>query len=189
VFSYYVQKGWYFVAFKINQGATPDGGSGTICNALGPIKLSFTSPVPVVPSRMATAGAPSTTYYGSSFSWRIFGITPGDEQLAFSDGANSNRVLGFSGALTAADVSSLASLAAAGDRLTKLTVTFSFGSTDPDVGLSLASATDYREVQYITKYVVCDFRVPCRCGAPPRRSVDCSARRKRQLRLVAYSRY
>jgi MYXO-CTERM domain-containing protein len=50
----------------------------------------------------------------------------------------------------------LAGLAAAGDRLTKLTLTFSFGSTDPDVGLSLASATDYREVQYITKYVVCD---------------------------------
>jgi hypothetical protein len=156
VFSYYVQKGWYFVAFKISQGATPDGGSGTVCNALGPVKLSFTSPVPVVPSRMATASAPLTSYYGSGFSWRIFGITPGDQQLAFSDGANSNRVLDFSGALTAADVSSLAGLAAAGDRLTKLTVTFSFGSTDPDVAFSLASATDYREVRYITKYVVCD---------------------------------
>jgi len=155
VFSYYVQKGWYFVAFKINQGATPDGGSGTVCNALGPVKLSFTSPVPVVPSRMASAGS-ATISYGSWFTWRIFGITPGDQQLAFSDGANSNRVLGFSGALTAANVSSLVGLAAAGDRLTKLTVTFSLGSTDPDVGLSLASATDYREVQYITKYVVCD---------------------------------
>jgi hypothetical protein len=172
VFSYYVQKGWYFVAFKINQGATPDGGSGTICNALGPVKLSFTSPVPVVPSRMATAGAPSTTYYGSGFSWRIFGITPGDEQLAFSDGANSNRVLGFSGALTAANVSSLAGLAAAGDRLTKLTLTFSFGSTDPDVGLSLASATDYREVQYITKYVVCDAGTPTSVDAIPASLVD-----------------
>jgi Uncharacterized protein conserved in bacteria (DUF2330) len=172
VFSYYVQKGWYFVAFKISQGAMPDGGSGTVCNALGPIKLSFTSPVPVVPSRMATAGAPSTSYYGSGFSWRIFGITPGDQQLAFSDGANSNRVLGFSGALTAADVSSLAGLAAAGDRLTKLTVTFSFGSTDPDVGLSLASATDYREVQYITKYVVCDAGTPTPVDATPVSPVD-----------------
>ena len=27
VFSYYVQNGWYFVAFKISQGVTPDGGS------------------------------------------------------------------------------------------------------------------------------------------------------------------
>jgi hypothetical protein len=172
VFSYYVQKGWYFVAFKISQGATPDGGSGTVCNALGPVKLSFTSPVPVVPSRMATASAPLTSYYGSGFSWRIFGITPGDQQLAFSDGASSNRVLDFSGALTAADVSSLAGLAATGDRLTKLTVTFSFGSTDPDVGLSLASATDYREVRYITKYVVCDAGTFTSVDAIPASPVD-----------------
>jgi hypothetical protein len=72
----------------------------------------------------------------TAFSWRIFGLTPGDQQLAFADGANSNRVLGYSGALAATDVTSLAGLAQAGDRLTKLTVTFAFGSTDPDVGLS-----------------------------------------------------
>jgi MYXO-CTERM domain-containing protein len=154
VFSYYVQKGWYFVAFRISQGATPDGGSSTGCNALGSVKLSFASPVPVVPSRMASAGS-ATTSYGSGFSWRIFGITPGDQQLAFSDGANYNRVLGYSGALTAADIPSLAGLAAAGDRLTKLTLTFSYASTDPDVGLSLASATDYREIIHTTQYVYC----------------------------------
>jgi MYXO-CTERM domain-containing protein len=75
--------------------------------------------------------------------------------LAFSDGANYNRVLGYSGALTAADIPSLAGLAAAGDRLTKLTLTFSYASTDPDVGLSLASATDYREIIHTTQYVYC----------------------------------
>jgi MYXO-CTERM domain-containing protein len=155
VFSYYVQKAWYFVAFKISQGAAPDGGGGMICKSLGPVKLSFASAVPVVPSRMASASAPPSSY-GSGFSWRIFGITPGDQQLAFADGANYNRVLGYSGALTADNVSSLAGLAAAGDRLTKLTVTFSFGSTDPDVGLALAGASDYRETQYFTEYVVCD---------------------------------
>jgi hypothetical protein len=151
VFSYYVQKGWYFVAFKISQAATPGGGS--VCNALGPVALSFASPVPVVPSRMATAAASSTAAYG--FSWRIFAITTGDQQLAFTDGANSNRVLGYSGALAGADVSSLPALAQAGDRLTKLTLTFSYGSTDPDVGLSLASAVDYRETQNVIKYVPC----------------------------------
>lgn len=154
VFTYYVEKGWYFVAFKINQRATPDGGSGLVCSALGPVKLSFPSAVPVVPSRMASASTPPTSY-GSGFSWRIFGITPGDQQLAFSGGANSNRVLGYSGALAAADASSLAGLATAGDRLTKLTLTFSYASTDPDVGLSLASAVDYRETRYITQYVLC----------------------------------
>jgi MYXO-CTERM domain-containing protein len=154
VFAYYVEKGWYFVAFRISQRATPDGGSGTVCSALGPVKLSFTTAVPIVPSRMASASTPPTSY-GSGFSWRIFGITPGDQQLPFSDGASSNRVLGYSGALAAADVSSLAGLAAAGDRLTKLTLTFSYASTDPDVGLSLASAVDYRETRYITQYIYC----------------------------------
>jgi hypothetical protein len=110
VFSYYVQKGWYFVAFRISQGAAPGGGS--VCSALGPVALSFASPVPVVPSRMATAAAGSTGAY--QFSWRIFAITTGDQQLAFTDGANSNRVLGYSGALAAGDVSSLAALAQAG---------------------------------------------------------------------------
>ena len=155
VFSYYVQKGWYFVAFKISQGAVPDGGSGKVCKALGPVKLSFTSAVPVVPSRMASAGTSSTGIYASGFSWRIFAITTGDQQLAFSDGASSNRVLGYSGDLTATSVSYLAGLAQEGDRLTKLTLTFSYGSTDPDVGLSLASASDYRETKYITQYVSC----------------------------------
>jgi hypothetical protein len=48
VFSYYVQQGWYFLAFKISQGVAPDG--GTLCNALGPIALSFSSSTPVVSS-------------------------------------------------------------------------------------------------------------------------------------------
>jgi MYXO-CTERM domain-containing protein len=161
VFAYYVQKGWYFVAFRISQGVVPDGGSirgdggsGVYCNALGPVKLSFTSTVPVVPSRMATAGTVSTGY-SYSFSWRIFGLTTGDQQLDFTDGANGNRVLGYSGALAAADVSTLAGLATAGDRLTKLTLTFAYGSTDPDVGLSLAAASDYRQIIHNTQYVYC----------------------------------
>ena len=162
VFSYYVQNGWYFVAFKISQGVTPDGGSaradggsGVVCNALGPVKLSFPSTVPVVPSRMASAATVPTGSYSYAFSWRIFGITSGDQQLAFTDGANGSRVLGYSGALGTADVSALTGLALAGDRLTKLTLTFSYGSTDPDVGLSLASASDYRETRYIYQYVLC----------------------------------
>jgi hypothetical protein len=154
VFSYYVQKGWYFVAFKIGRSVV-DAGNTTLCSALGPVKLSFATTAPVVPSRMASAATASASSYTSLFSWRIFGITTGDQQLAFADGANVNRVLGYSGALNAVYVSSLAGLAQAGDRLTKLTLTFAYGSTDPDVGLSLASATDYREIRYITQYVMC----------------------------------
>ena len=155
VFSYYVQKGWYFVAFKINQGAV-DGGSGTVCNSLGPVKLSFATSSPVVPTRMASASAtPKYTSYSSGFSWRVFGITAGDQQLAFADGVNGNRVLGFSGALASGDISSLTGLAQAGDRLSKLTLTFTYGSIDPDVGLKLAAANDYREIQATYRYVTC----------------------------------
>ncbi len=154
VFSYYVQKGWYFVAFRISRSVV-DAGNTTLCSALGPVKLSFATPAPVVPSRMASAAVAPATFYPIGFSWRIFGITTGDQQLAFADGANADRVLGYSGALGALDVTSLAGLAQAGDRLTKLTLTFAYGSTDPDVGLSLAHASDYREIRYTTQYVLC----------------------------------
>ena len=146
VFSYYVQKGWYFVAFRISQAAAPDG--GTICRALGPVALSFPTPAPVVPSRMASAGSSSN----SGFSWRIFGITHGDAQLAFSDGSNSNLVLMYSGAINAGDVPSFSGLAEAGDRLTRLTLSFYPASTDPDVGLTVVAAQDYRGTEDVYVY-------------------------------------
>jgi Uncharacterized protein conserved in bacteria (DUF2330) len=148
VFSYYVQKGWYFVAFRISQQAAPDG--ETICRALGPVALSFPTPVPVVPSRMASAGNSSAGYGG--FSWRIFGITHGDAELAFSDGTDSNRVPMYSGAINAGDVPSFSDLAAAGDRLTRLMLTFYPGSSDPDVGLTTATPKDYRGTEDVYVY-------------------------------------
>jgi Uncharacterized protein conserved in bacteria len=146
VFSYYVEKGWYFLAFRISQEAAPDG--GTICRALGPVALYFPAAAPVVPSRMAGAGNSS----GPGFSWRIFGITHGDAQLAFSDGPNSNRVLMYSGAINAGDVPSFSGLAATGDRLTRLTLSFYPGLSDPDVGLTLAAAADYRGTEDVYVY-------------------------------------
>jgi Uncharacterized protein conserved in bacteria (DUF2330) len=148
VFSYYVQKGWYFVAFRISQAAAPDG--GTICRALGPVALSFPTPVPVVPSRMASAGNSSAGY--GSFSWRIFGISHGDVELAFSDGSNSNLVLMYSGAINAGDAPSFSGLAEAGDRLTRLTLSFYPASSDPDVGLTLAAPHDYRGTEDVYVY-------------------------------------
>jgi hypothetical protein len=149
VFAYYVEKGWYFVAFRISQQAAPDG--GTICRALGPVALSFPTPAPVVPSRMASAGN-SSTPYSQRFSWRIFGITHGDAQLAFSDGINSDRVLWYSGAINAGDVPSLSGLAEASDRLTRLTYSFYSGTSDPDIGLTLAAPADYRGTEDVVVY-------------------------------------
>jgi hypothetical protein len=149
VFSYYVQKGWYFVAFKISQEAAPGG--GTICRALGPVALSFPTPEPVVPSRMANAGSTSTSA-SQRFTWRIFGITHGDAELAFADGANGDHVLWYSGAINTGDVPSLSGLAEADDRLTRLTLSFYGGSTDPDIGLTLAAPADYRGTEDVYVY-------------------------------------
>ena len=148
VFAYYVQKGWYFLAFRINQGATPDG--GTVCKALGPIAFSFPTQIPVVPTRMATAGSTMPTSGSTQFTWRIFGITHGTEQLGVR-GA-SGYTLGYSGAINTSDAPSLAGLAEAGDRLTRLIVTFNYASTDPDVTLATSTPSDYRDTEYVTVY-------------------------------------
>jgi hypothetical protein len=106
--------------------------------------------VPVVPSRMASAGNSSVGY--GEFSWRIFGITHGDAELAFSDGTDSNRVPMYSGAINAGDVPSFSGLATAGDRLTRLMLTFYPGSSDPDVGLTTATPKDYRGTEDVYVY-------------------------------------
>jgi hypothetical protein len=106
--------------------------------------------VPIVPSRMASAGGSSSSN-SQQFSWRIFGITRGDAQLGFSSG-NYDRTLWYSGAINAGDVASLAGLAEAGDRLTRLTFSFYSGTTDPDIGLTLAAPADYRGTEDVYVY-------------------------------------
>jgi len=146
VFSYYVQKGWYFLAFRISQESAPAG--GIVCRALGPVALSFPTQVPVVPTRMATAGATMPTSASSRFAWRVFGITHGSEQLG-TMGA-SGYTLGYSGAIDGAYLPALGGLAGAGDRLTRLMVSFSYGSTDPDVEFGIYAPSDYRDTEYVT---------------------------------------
>jgi MYXO-CTERM domain-containing protein len=148
-FASYVSKGWYFVAFKINQGA-PTGTDN--CRALGPIQLSFPTEKPVIPSRIATAGQT----LGSMFSWRVFAITDAAAgQIDFEAGSDGyTRKLQFSGALSDADAAKLGTLAHAGDRLTKLAMFFD-GTTKDDVALSVKTAADFRETQYDVTYVDC----------------------------------
>ncbi len=165
VFSYYVGKGWYFLAFRISQEAVTGG--GTICRALGPVAFSFPTTVPVVPSAMASAGA--TAGSSQRFSWRIFGITRGDTQLGFSGGSYGDNMLWYSGAITAADVPPLAGLGEAGDRLTRLTLAFYAGTTT-DVALGLNTPQDYRGKEYIT--VVDDSA--CSVATGVRSSHDCA---------------
>ena len=141
VFSYYVQKGWYFLAFRISQGVAPDG--GTLCTALGPIAFAFPTPTPVVPSRMAGAGSPIAGSSASLYAWRIFGISYGDVQL----GSGSN--LRYSGLINDSDLPSLAGLAQTGDRLTRLNITFDANTANADVDLGMVPASDYRATEYV----------------------------------------
>jgi hypothetical protein len=154
-FTYYVQKGWYFLAFRISTGVV---GTASVCKDLGPVMLSFPSVVPVVPSRMAGARARDTSGslgYGSGFSWRIFGITPGDTQVEFDVGGVMYRDFGYSGLVSAANVEALSELAVEGDRLTKLTIGFSYGSVEADVALRVGPGKDYRAQRLHDTYVDC----------------------------------
>jgi hypothetical protein len=153
-FDYYVAKHWYFVAFKIAQ--TPPAAGANDCTALGPIRLDFPSATPVVPSRMATAGAtvPGPGGYFPGFTWRVFGLTSGAKQIDFANGSWSHKS-SFSGALGAGDLAHLDGLAQAGDRLTKLQVWFD-GTATEDAVLTLAAPADYRETVYSVTYVNCD---------------------------------
>lgn len=154
-FDYYVKKGWLFLTFRVSQGELT---GETTCKDLGPVKFSFPTVIPVVPTRMATArskDASGVLSYASGFSWRIFGITASSQQIGFADGASSTRVLNFSGLLDSTMVPALDGLALAQDRATKMTITFSYGSTAPDVGLSLVAGQDYRETVKVVSYVTC----------------------------------
>jgi len=109
---------------------------------------------------MATARGRDTSGtmpYATGFSWHVYGITEGSQQLGFTTGTgNTTHVLNFSGLLTDADVGHLQGLAVAGDRATKLTITFNYGSTDPDVDLAIIAGQDYREIVTQYLYVTCD---------------------------------
>lgn len=169
-FDYYVAKHWYFVAFKIAKGTAHTPGT---CDALGPIALTFPTAVPVIPSRMATAGeqpvyvppgAETGIPYNYGFTWRLFGISDSSAEVATTTGSWS-VTRSFSGALGAGDLDGLTGLAAAGDRLTKLQIWFGSGASE-DVKLTRAAPSDYREIQENVTWVDCDDAGPGEDTAP-----------------------
>jgi hypothetical protein len=141
-FAYYVSRGWYFLAFRISQNVA--AGSETICQALGPIAVSFPADGPVVPSRMAAASSSGGISYSSNLRWRVFGITSSDSQLSLPNATDQYSGLWYSGTIQATDAPQFAGLAEAGDRLTRLLLSFNTGSATADAPLVLAAAQDYR---------------------------------------------
>jgi hypothetical protein len=164
-FQYYVDSGWYFIAFKVSAaapstgtgGASGRGGSGstltgvagggntTICGSFGPISLSFPIvPQPVIPARIAAVSS-------SSLQWDIFSIASEQQSLhgTYTD-------LRFSGAISSTDLEShpsLASLAQPGDRLTEMML-----NSLPNYDLVLEpspSPADYRRTETRIEYINC----------------------------------
>lgn len=148
-FSYYVNQGWYFVAFKVTASATAPTGTQQICGDFGPIQLGFGATTPVVPTRIAAVSADP----GSSYQWRVYGLS--SDQLG-PDGPEYRATTKFSGALSPSILQAnpdLAKLARPTDRLVKLELTFNPQNTTTDMSLVKVAAADYRETIVDIKYV------------------------------------
>jgi MYXO-CTERM domain-containing protein len=170
-FQYYVDGGWYFVAFKVSTGTGTSGGAGggasgaggkggtggvsaQICGTFGPIVLSFPAPAaPVVPARIASVSS-------GSLSWTIYALATEQMQIQ-----NLGSELRFSGAVGASELETypaVAPLAREGDRLTELLVT---SAPSQDFVLEPnPSPTDYRREQI--QIVYCSGGSAAVGGAP-----------------------
>ena len=138
-FAHYVQKGWYFVAFKFATGHSAPPAGYQLCGQLGPLALSFPTTAPVIPSRIAAIAG------SAELVWQIFGLAP--DQLK-STTANVNDELLYSRALVADDFGvepQLGSYAQAGDRITKVNLHFSPTALGDDIVLGVnPSPSDFR---------------------------------------------
>lgn len=166
-FAYYVNKSWYFVAFRVTAGpeAPPEG--SLLCGDLGPLSLSFELNDPIVPSRIAAVGAGSE----SQFNWRVFAFS---DQPLTAAGTVGWEELYFAGALTdeqLVEYPLIASVAEAGTQLTVLDVHFYGADVSDDITLTPSDGpTEYRTTQYEYTYVDCIDGVPVDEVEPTRTS-------------------
>lgn len=158
-FEHYVDKQWYFVAFKFTTSAGPPPAGYRLCGDLGPLSLSFTTPEPVIPTRIAAVGA------SGELLWQIFAIA--DQQQQEETYWVESELL-FSAELKAQDLQQypqIAAIAAEGQRITKLNLTFPAQAISDDIALGpSAQNEDFRATQKV--YVDCGG---CSVSLPHRR--------------------
>lgn len=154
-FDYYVQAGWYFVAFSVTAGANAPPSGYRLCGDFGPIQLSFSTSQAVIPARIAAA---SDTQY--SFTWRIFTVS--DHELNASKSSTSASVtqsLRFADALTTDNLTQepmVAKIGSASEWLTETDLSFYSGSLTQDIWLTQPPAdTALRRTEYVEKEVTC----------------------------------
>jgi hypothetical protein len=152
IFASYVTAGWYFVAFKVTADSQDPAAGYQLCGNLGPLQLSFPADQAVVPALIAGASAGSSdagVFYDTyeTHAWDVFFLAP--HEMSFTAQMEVSVVEDFSGTLTAGDVatSPAGGLAAAGDRLTELSVEFVPAGLTTDLYFQAAAAdVDFRKV-------------------------------------------
>lgn len=158
-FQHYVDKSWYFVAFKVSTSASAPPPSAQLCGTFGPISLGFPAPSPVLPARIAQAGPPSAVR------WNVFTASSSALEPTPVSGLSATRE--FSGALDAtalATAPELAKLASPGETLARHELFFVPASLGEDIPLRASSApSPYRKVVTVYDYVDC----PLDDGGPP----------------------
>ncbi|MBI5548320.1 MAG: DUF2330 domain-containing protein [Deltaproteobacteria bacterium] len=160
IYQSYVDKQWYFVAFKVSADASAPPEGMKLCGDLGPIQLSFTAASPVVPSRIA-----SLNQSGTRPTWRVYLVAGQQQRVSDQSGYGSYYSSPyFAQTLVEGDLSSrpaLAEMAREGERVTVLTVSLPTAGASDDLYFAADSyGYDYRS----TKYKDCDAGRGCSAG-------------------------
>jgi len=161
VFDEYVQKSWYFIAFKVNVGTSSSGVGGngsvgtttsvasgqTLCGNFGPITLAFPRATdPIIPARIAAVSS-------SQLTWTLYSLA--NQRMKVRDQSTTLRFAGPIDSQSMSTYASLSPVAQAGDRLTELQATLS-AATAADLVLEAdPDQTDYRRTELHTVYVYC----------------------------------
>jgi hypothetical protein len=151
-FDYYVDKSWYFIAFKVTAAQERPAQGRNICGSFGPIRFAFTTDNPVIPTRIASVGDGRSQY----FTWRIHALTAKPMTV---DLTGYSQTLYYAGVITRAQLktfSKVATIAVEGDQLTTLDVSFAGSDIREDITLTESSGpTEYRKIKYIYHYIDC----------------------------------
>lgn len=167
-FDYYVAKAWHFVAFRVTAGAEAPPAGMKLCGNLGPLSLTFPASEMVIPARItATDGAAHQQYV-----WQVF--TLADRQMQSGGNGTTDRLL-YSGRLTEQTLQTFPALqgvAVAGERLTKLNISFYSDEIADDITLGPNPVEkDYREIK--TKMVEdCGCSLSRTLGSGPARALS-----------------
>jgi len=131
LFGHYVERGWYFVAFRVTASETAPPPDTRLCGSLGPLLLRFAAPAPVLPARIAAAGGSPVRV----LLWEVFLLLEQQQRVRGLQEQVSSR-LTYSGTVDPELLKrypSAATMATADDRLTRLELSFAPSALTDDI--------------------------------------------------------